>query len=137
MSNEIKRDVEEIKHDADVQRALKHATASETPARQTTKTRDKLLFGTHIVLLLALGAFYYLLNLRFFGFAGKYLPHLKNLTIAAAILIVFLIVLRLLDVYLIGRVQNPVYRFNLRRVLRLTAWLVVSFVLLTFFFQNW
>jgi len=137
MSNEIKRDVEEIKHDADVQRALKHATASETPARQTPKTRDKLLFGTHIVLLLALGAFYYLLNLRFFGFAGKYLPHLKNLTIAAAILIVFLIVLRLLDVYLIGSVQNPVYRFNLRRVLRLTAWLVVSFVLLTFFFQNW
>jgi len=137
MSNEIKIDVEEMKQDAEVQRALKHATASETAARSTTKTRDKLVFGTHVVLLVALGAFYYLLNLRFFGFAGKYLPHLKNLTIAGAILIVFLIVLRLLDVYLIGRVQNPVYRFNLRRVLRLTAWLVVSFVLLTFFFQNW
>src|SRR6185295_19849598 len=109
MSDEIKREVEDIKHDADVQRALKQATLSETPERPAPKTRDKLLFGTHVVLLLTLGAFYYLLNLRFFGFAGKYLPHLKNLTVATSVLIVFLIVLRLLDFYLIGRVQNPVY----------------------------
>jgi small-conductance mechanosensitive channel len=137
MSKEIKNEVEEIKQDADVQRALQHATGSDKPVRSVTKTRDKLLFGTHVGLLLALGGFYYLLNLRFFGFAGKYLPHLKNITLAAAILIVFLIVLRLLDVYLIGSVQNPVYRFNLRRVLRLMAWLLVTFVLLTFLFQNW
>ena len=137
MSDEIKKEVEVIKQDADVQRALKHATPSETQHRVAAKTRDKLLFGTHAALLLVLGAFYYLLNLRFLGFAGKYLPHLKSLTIAAAILIVFMIALRLLDVYLIARVQNPVYRFNLRRVLRLLAWLLVSFILLTFLFQNW
>jgi small-conductance mechanosensitive channel len=137
MSDEIEKDVEEIKQDADVRRALQQATPSDTPERPTAQARDKLLLSTHAILLLGLGAFYYLLNLRFFGFTGKYLPHLRNLTIAAAIVVVFLMALRLLDVYLIGSVQNAVYRHNLRRVLRLIAWLLISFLLVTILFQNW
>jgi small-conductance mechanosensitive channel len=46
-------------------------------------------------------------------------------------------VLRLLDVYLISRVPNAVYQYNLKRVLRLVLWLVIGFFVLTIFFQNW
>jgi small-conductance mechanosensitive channel len=45
--------------------------------------------------------------------------------------------LRLVDVYLIGRVRNAVYQYNLKRVSRLVAWLVIAFFVLTIFFQNW
>ena len=137
MSNEIKKEVEEIKQEPQVKRALERAAPHEDAARTTAQSRDKLLFGTHAVLLLALGAFYYLLGLRFFGFAGVYRDPLRKLTLAAAMVVLFLVILKLLDVYLIGRVQNAVYRYNLRRVLRLLAWLILSFVLITFFFQNW
>ena len=137
MSNEIEKEVEEIKQDAEVQRALRQATPDESDDRPVAKTRDKLLLGTHAILLLALGAFYYLLGLRVFGFAATYVPGIQKVTIAATILVLALAVLRLLDVYLIGRVQNSVYQYNLRRVFRLVAWLLITFLLLTFFFQNW
>jgi small-conductance mechanosensitive channel len=46
-------------------------------------------------------------------------------------------VLRLIDVYFIGRVQNAVYQYNLRRVSRLLVWVVIGFFVLTILFQNW
>jgi small-conductance mechanosensitive channel len=95
------------------------------------------LVGTHAVLILALGAFYYFAWTSIFWFAGVYRDPLRKLTLAAAMVVLFLVILKLLDVYLIGRVQNAVYRYNLRRVLRLLTWLLLSFVLITFFFQNW
>jgi small-conductance mechanosensitive channel len=137
MNDQIKQTVEAIKQDADVRRALQQTTPSETSEGPVAQTRDKLLLGTHAILLLGLGAFYYLLSLRFFGFAGKYVSLLQKLSLATAIIVLSLAVLRLLDVYLIGRVQNTVYRYNLRRVLRLLAWVLLSFILITFLFQNW
>lgn len=137
MSRDTKNEVEAIKQDAEVQRALQQATSEEPTDRPVAKTRDKLLLGTHLVLLVALGAFYKLLDFKFFGFAAAYVPTIKNLAVGAAIVVSTLAVLRFLDVYLLGRVQNAIYRFNLRRVLRLIAWLLIGFLLLTFFFQNW
>ena len=137
MHNEIEKQVEEIKQDADVQRALRNASTDESDDQPVAKTRDKLLLGTHAILLLALGAFYYLLGLRFFGFAARYVPAIQKVSVAAAIVVLGLAILRLLDVYLIGRVGNAIYQYNLRRVLRLVAWLLIAFLLLTFFFQNW
>ena len=137
MADDLQKKVEEIKEDAEVQRALRDATPRQMQEPATAQTRDKLFLGTHAVLLLALGAFYFLLTLRFFGFAGHYVSLLQKFTLAAATLLLCLIVLRLLDVYLIGRVENAVYRYNLRRVSRLIAALLIAFLLLTLLFQNW
>ncbi len=135
--NELETKVEEIKQDADVQRALKQASPAEKPAGPVARTRDKLLIGTHLFLLILLGAFYYLLTLRFAGFAEPYLPLIRKLTGATAIAVLFLIVFRILDVYLIGRVENSVYRYNLTRVSRLVTWLLIGFFVVTILFQNW
>jgi small-conductance mechanosensitive channel len=137
MSDELETKVEEIKKDADVQRALKRTSPTEKPEGPIAQARDKLLIGTHLVLLIALGAFSYLITLRFFGFAARYIPLIQKLTYAAAIVVGCLIVLRLLDVYLIGRVQHAVYRYNLKRVLSLVAWLLIAFLIVTILFQNW
>jgi hypothetical protein len=59
MSNEIKKEVEEIKQEPQVKRALQQTRPSEATERPKAQTRDKLLVGTHAVLILALGAFYY------------------------------------------------------------------------------
>lgn len=134
--DELRRKVEEVKQDADVQRALKHATPAEKKERPVVGARDKFVIGAHLFLLLALGAAYQLLRYRLPGFAENY-PLIPKLILAAAVVVVCLMVLRLLDVYFIGRVQNAVYQFNLKRVLRLVIWLVVAFFVLTIFFQNW
>jgi small-conductance mechanosensitive channel len=70
------------------------------------------------------------------GFAERY-PLALKLILAIAVVVVCLMVMRVLDVYFIGRVQNAVYQYNLKRVSRLVVWLVIAFFVLTILFQNW
>lgn len=134
--HELERKVEEVKQDADVQRALQQATPAEKSEGPVARTRDKFLLGTQLVLLIGLGALYQLLKVRFPDFALRY-PLVQKLILAVAVLVVGLMIIRLIDVYFVGRVQNAVYQYNLKRVSRLVLWLVVAFFVLTIFFQNW
>ena len=137
MNNDLETKVEEIKRDADVQRALKQATASETdeaPAR--VRIRDKLVIGTHIALLIGLGVVHQIIKYRF-AFIYEQYPLIEKLLIAVSVAIVCLMILRLIEVYALGRVGNAVYKYNLNRVLRLVVWLVIGFFALTILFQNW
>ena len=137
MGNELKSEVDEIKQDADIRRALKQAVPTEQGGAPVAKTRDKLLIGTHAFLLLGLAAFYYLLTLRVFGFAAKYVGPIQSFTKVAALIVLLLAVLKLLDVYLLGRVENAASRYNLERVSRLIGGLVIAFLVITILFQNW
>ena len=135
-SEELEQRVEEVKKDAGVQRALKQATPAETGEGPVAHIRDKLLIGTHLLLLIVLGAIRYLLENWFAGFAAAY-PFVPKVVLALAVIVVALMILRLGDVYLVGRVENPVYQYNLKRVARLVIWLVIALLVLTIFFQNW
>jgi len=134
--DDLQKKVEEVKQDADVQRALNQATPVEKRSKgPVARARDKFVIGTHLFLLVALAAIHQLLN-RFDGFYERY-PLARKLIIAIAVVVAALMILRLLDVYLIGRVPNAVYQYNLKRVSRLVLWLVIGFFVLTIFFQNW
>lgn len=137
MKDELETKVEEIKKDAGVQRALKQATGAESeeaPAR--VRIRDKLVIGTHVVLLVVLGVLHQIISIRFPWIYKDY-DLVKRLLIAIAVAIVCLMILRLIEVYALGRVGNAVYKYNLNRVLRLVIWLVIGFFALTILFQNW
>jgi small-conductance mechanosensitive channel len=136
-NDELERKVEEVKQNADVQRALKHATPAEkAEGGPVARTRDKLLIGTHVFLLLVLGGLHQLLTYRFPGFVQNY-PIVLKFVITLAVVVICLMILRLIDVYFIVRVRNVVYQYNLRRVSRLILALVIAFFVLTIFFQNW
>ena len=132
--DELQRKVEEVKQDADVQRALQQAThtgKSETPL---ARRRDKFWIASQLVLLIAIGAVYQFIRYRLPQFAY---PLVLKPILAGGVVIVCFTLLRLVDVYLIGRVRNAVYQYNLKRVSRLVVWLVIAFFVLTIFFQNW
>ena len=132
--DELQRKVEEVKQDADVQRALQQATPTEKPRGPFARGRDKFWLVSQFILLLAIGAVYQFIRYRLPQFAY---PLLLKLILAVGVLVVCFTMLRLVDVYLIGRVRNAVYQYNLKRVSRLVAWLVIAFFVLTIFFQNW
>jgi small-conductance mechanosensitive channel len=136
MSKDLENKVEEIKKDADVKRALKHATGADKEPAPTTRIRDKLVIGTHILLLIGLFVVHQILSLRFPVFYDQY-QLIKKLLAAIGVLVACLMVLRLLEVYFIGRLDNAVYKYNLNRVARLVVWLVIAFFVLTILFQNW
>src|SRR5687767_12665857 len=136
MNNELESKVEEIKKDADVQRALKQAASAEVDEAPAARVRDKLVIWTHVALLIALGVVYVIIELRFPLFDERY-PLVKKFIAAVAVAAVCLMILRLIEVYFLGRVSNAVYKYNLNRVLRLVVWLVIAFFALTILFQNW
>ena len=136
MKNELETKVEEIKKDAHVKRALKQATPSDTEEAPAARVRDKLVIGTHILLLIILGVVHQVITLRF-SFVYEQYPLVQKLVAAIAVTVVCLMVLRLIEVYFIGRIANAVYSYNLKRVSRLVVWLVIAFFVLTILFQNW
>jgi small-conductance mechanosensitive channel len=52
-------------------------------------------------------------------------------------LIVVLTLAKAIDVFLIQRLRNPVSRFNLKRIVRLVAALVIAFIIISVLFVNW
>lgn len=132
---ELQRKVEEVKQDADVQRALQQATATEQPEVPVTRARgrDKVWIATQLFLLIALGALYQFIKYRLPQFAY---PLFLKLILAIGVVVVCFTAQRLVDVYFMGRVRNAVYQYNLKRVSRLLLWLVIAFFVLTIFFQK-
>jgi len=135
MKEEIETQVEKIEQDPEVRRELNRTTGRVRAV--VTRTADKLLIGSHGVLLIILGAFYFLLGLRFFGFATRYTSPIQKLTVGAMAVVLMLAILKLIEVYLIGRIENPVSKYTIKRVFRLGAWLLFGLVGVTLIFQNW
>src|SRR5690349_19144895 len=130
-------EVEQLKQQEDVKRALKQTAGTKAVAQPVVKTKHKLFIGTYVLVLIALGGVYYLLRLRFFGIAGRYLPLLQRLTLGVMAIVLVLAVAKIVSVYAINRLEDDVTRYNLNRVLRLVAGLVLVFIVLSILFANW
>jgi len=141
MANELRTEVEQVKEQADVKRALKQ-TSTIKPAEEKPKaqTKDKLVLSTHVIVLIGLIAGHYLLQFSFLGFAAKhptFIYLLQRVDLIAIAIVLVLALAKIADVYLIGRIDSPVSRYNLRRVAKLALGLVLIFIVVSGLFQNW
>ena len=137
MANELRTEVEQVQEQEDVKRALKQASSVPPKDQPKAKRKDKVWLGTHAIVLVALGVFYYLLQFRFFGFASKFIPDIQKLDQSAMAVVLLLAAAKLIDVYVIGRLDSPVSRFNLRRVAKLILGLLLVLGVVSILFQNW
>ena len=137
MTNETRTEVEQVKQQDDVKRALKQTSTVKPEETPKAKAKDKLWLGTHGVIIVALGVVYYLLQFRVFGFAAKFIPYVQRIDKAAIAVVLLLALAKTVDVYLINRIDHPVSRYNLRRVAKLILGLLLIFVVVTSLFQNW
>ncbi len=135
MANELRTEVEQVKKQEDVQRALKQASPVEPGETPKAKTKDKVWLGTHGIVLVILIAFYYVLQFKVFGFAARFIPFIQKLDRTAMVVVLLLALAKLVDVYLIGRIDRPVERYNLRRVAKLLLGLLLVATII--FLQNW
>jgi len=140
MPNELRTEVEQVKQQVEVKRALAQTGSIKPDSTPKAETKDKLLLGTHVIVLLTLALVRVVLQFSFFGFAAKhpkYIDLLQKLDLSVMAIVLLLGIAKIADVYLIGRVDNPVSRYNLRRVARLALVLVLAFVVVSILFQNW
>ena len=140
MANELRTEVEQVKERADVKQALKQTSTVKPEEKPTAETKDKVWLGTHVFLLFGLGVFRYLMRLNLFGLPAKYPRYadvLEKLDLAAMAAILLLAVAKLVDVYLIERLDSAVSRYNLRRIAKLTLALLLAVVVISILFSNW
>src|ERR1043165_990922 len=135
MSTEREK-VEQLKGQEDVRRALKQTATTKATTKPVVETRQKVWIGTYVSLLLGLGGLFYLIRLGFFNFAGKYLSLLQRFTLGAMAIVLVLAAFHLLSIYVIGRLDDAISQYNLKRILRLAVSLIIVFIIISMLFAN-
>ena len=131
-------DVEELKKDKDIRRALEQTggTSTAKPVPEI-EPKHKFWIGTYFALLVASGGIYYLFSLDVLAFTGRYKELLQRITLGVMAIILLLTIVKLVRVYLIEPLVSPVARFNLNRVINLFVGLSIFFIVLSILFANW
>ena len=127
--------VEQLKQDKDVKRELEQTTG-EAKKPEIAPT-EKFWLGTYLLLLVGLGVIYYLTRFGFFDFAGERVAIIDRMTIGSLVIVLLLVLLKVLKVYVIGRLSDNAARYNLTRVANLLAGLAVAFIVISVLFANW
>jgi small-conductance mechanosensitive channel len=104
------------------------------PKREPVSRSDKVWVATCLGGVVFLIALWFVLGAIL---ADKTLTQVRNYMRGGMLIIVVLLATRLIEVFVIGRVGNPVHRFNLKRILRLLAGLAICFVAISVLFVNW
>ncbi len=133
-----KAEIEQLKQQEDVKTALKQTPGTrEAAVKPVAKMEDKLWFGTYILVLLGLLAFYYFLDSNLFSAQPKYISLLRQLTLGAILIVLVLAIAKSIRVYLINQVENRPAKYNLTRVLNLVVVLVIVIIGLSLLSANW
>ena len=108
MANELRTEVEQVKQQEEVQQALKQTSTIKPESKPQAEAKDKLLLGTHVILLIALGVLRYVLQFKFFGFAPRFIFQVQKINLSVMAIVLLLAVAKVVDVYLIGRIHGAV-----------------------------
>jgi small-conductance mechanosensitive channel len=137
MANELRTEVEQVKEREDVKQALKQTSILKPEEKPKAETKDKVWLGTHVIIFLALAAVYLVMQFSLFGFVARFIPWIQAVIKSAMAVVLLLAFAKLIDVYVIGRIDNAVSRYNLRRVAKLILGLLLVLVVVSILFQNW
>ncbi|HSL30517.1 MAG TPA: mechanosensitive ion channel family protein [Anaerolineales bacterium] len=133
-----KAEVAQLKEQEDVKTALKQtAGTKETIPAPAPELRDRLWFGTYILVLLVLFAFYYVLGSNRVPAEFEYIPTLRSVLLGAIFIVLAVAIAKSIRVYLISQVDNKAARFNLTRVLNLVTFLAIIIIGLSVLSANW
>ena len=127
----------EVRQQEFVRTALKQNPAQEEAPPPAAEPRDKAWFGGYAVFLIGLATLYYLLALPFFRLGDETVTKLRGYTRGTMLLVLVLALAKASEIYLIGRVEDIVYRYNLKRIQRLVTGLVLALIIVSVLFVNW
>jgi small-conductance mechanosensitive channel len=117
--------VEKLSKKEEVKKALQQATPGEAErepqARPAARKRRRVSFAIYGTVLAVLGVLYYLVQNEVISLPGFRSGVLPKLPLAAIVVVGVLFVERVVEVYGIRRASSSVSRYNLTRIVRLAA----------------
>ena len=131
-------EVEELKKDEHVRRALEQTSTPDKPITvPRVESREKLRLGIYFLALVAAGAVYYLVSLDYFGLPTRYESPLERITLGITTVVLVLTVGAVVRTVFLQPLGNTVARFNLNRVVNLLIGLSIVFIAISMLFANW
>lgn len=106
-------------------------------SRETKSSTHKIVLGTWLALSAGCLACFFLMKLRMFGLLGDLRFWLIKLSIAGAISFLVLFISKWAELQVVRHQPRKAERYNLIRMLRLVAMLVIAGVFITVLFENW
>src|SRR5260370_7444102 len=116
MPNELRTEVEQVKEQEEVKQALKQTSTVKTPEQPKAKTKDKFWLGTHAIVALGLVVLYFFLQFKVFGFASRFITYVLKLGKSLIAVVLLLAMAKVVDVYLISRIDRAASSSTLRPV---------------------
>src|SRR5216684_8546176 len=128
---------EEISKKPEVRKELER-TGEKEPAKEVkAATTDKFWFVTHALLLLGCAVLYYLIGTKLLPLIQSDVDLGRRFLRGIALVIIVLAVAKAVRVYAIGRIEDTVTRFTLRRILLLVAGMLIAVIVVSVVFVNW
>ena len=129
---------EQLSKQPDVRKELRRTSGAEKHEPSVkAPAKDKFWFLTHGLLLIACAVFYYFVESRLIPIPDSHVNLVQRIVRGAALIIIVLAAAKAVRVYAIGRIDDAVVRFTLRRILLLVTTLLVVVIAVSMIFVNW
>jgi small-conductance mechanosensitive channel len=132
-------EVEELKRDENVRRALEQTggTSTRKKKKRMIRSAHKFWLGIYVLLLIVSGLIYYVLRLGVFGLPERFSPLVLRVALGAMAIALVLAISRIVRALFVDPLENTVARYNLNRVTNLFLGLSIFFIALSILFANW
>ncbi len=131
------KELEEIKKDEKVQRALSENPISVQKENAIALKGEAPLLGITAIVFLICGALYFLLKWDRLPISSIYIPLIQKILIAVILISLVLLATRLLKKIIDRRIEDKTTVFNFNRIADLFAGMIILAIILSLLFANW
>ena len=129
--------VEEISKKPEVRKELERTRERKSARKVKAAATDKFWFVSHALLLVGCAVLYYVSGTKLLPLVQSQVDLGRRLLRGFALVVIVLATAKAVRVYAIGRIEDSVTRFTLRRILLLVAGLLIAVIVVSVVFVNW
>ncbi len=137
MKTEEEEELEDIKKDKKVQRALSENSISVKKESAVALKKEAPLLGVTTIIFLICGTLYFLLGWKRLPISSIYIPLAQKIVLAVMLISLVLLSTRLLKKIFTNKIVDKTTVFNFARVADLFAGLLILGIILSLLFANW
>lgn len=131
------KELENIKKDEKVQRALIENSISVQKDSGVTLKKEAPLLGITAIIFLTCGVLYFLLGWKRLPISGIYIPLAQKIVLAIMLIFLVLLATKLLKKIFNRKIEDKTTVFNFNRIADLFASLLMLGIILSLLFANW
>ena len=128
---------EELRQKPEVRQELARTSGEKPPETVKAEAKDKFWFVTHGLLLIGCAVFYYLVGSKLVPLLQAEIDLTRRFLRGAVLIIIILAIAKAGNVYALGRIEDAVTRFTLRRIQYLIVALLIAVIAVSVIFVNW